>query len=406
MIFSVRTVLVNFLGFTDEQASVIADIGALFVEAVAAVLIVFQLEQDKNIEKTENDIQEAQFILQYNQTFIQDENMSYVESCMERQMENGSTEIIINDENRQKFINYLVYLEGLAPLILSGVLKLDHIDDLFAYRFFLAVNNKNVQTDQLLRYAPYYQGCYKLYEFWSDYRKKNCKPIILEATSLDKIDFYNLYSGKIIVRKPQNKKEIKEAAGILYFTDKYIYPAAFKSKYVAKHLFPQLMRIEDGVFSKENIRIAIIDNKIVGAIIFFDSNVRADIDYSNVCNGLVGKGYDDVCKKYFNKLPGYIQSPNSIYISCVSVDKSYQNRGIGKILLKKLFDEYENKSFYLHVIDNNVGAIRLYEKMGFSVKKSNLNGYAYNEIPPKCLLMEKKCETIKDDTYKCEFAFN
>ena len=56
----------------------------------------------------------------------------------------------------QKMINYLVYLESLAALVFRQVIHLDVIDDLFSYRFFLAVNNPVVQECELLPYADFY----------------------------------------------------------------------------------------------------------------------------------------------------------------------------------------------------------------------------------------------------------
>lgn len=141
------------------------------IGAIATGLVLYQLKIGEKTEKHQNDIEEASFILQYNQSFIQDTNMTEVEHLLEKQVdydvEPGS---IITDENRQKFINYLVYLEGMAPLILNGVLTLDYIDNLMAYRFFLAMDNVEVQNDQLIPYAEYYRGCYRLYKMWKEYR--------------------------------------------------------------------------------------------------------------------------------------------------------------------------------------------------------------------------------------------
>ncbi len=67
------------------------------------------------------------------------------------------------------FINYLVYLEGLATLVLNDMMKLDHIDDLMAFRFFLAVNNPELQKAQLAVFPQFYRGCFKLYRKWTEY---------------------------------------------------------------------------------------------------------------------------------------------------------------------------------------------------------------------------------------------
>ncbi len=144
------------------------------VGAVAAGLLLYQLKAAEDAEKHQNDISEASFILQFNQSFIQDANMTEVERLLEDQAyyDTESREIIDTD-NRQKFINYLVYLESMAPLIINRVLKLENIDNLLAYRFFLAVENRELQDKEIIPYANYYRGCIKLYRVWKEYRKQH-----------------------------------------------------------------------------------------------------------------------------------------------------------------------------------------------------------------------------------------
>ena len=77
------------------------------IAAAAAGLVIHELRQNERQDKRDNDIKEATFLLQYNQAFIQDPNMNLVESLLEKQSVYGYTESIINDDNRQKFINYL-----------------------------------------------------------------------------------------------------------------------------------------------------------------------------------------------------------------------------------------------------------------------------------------------------------
>lgn len=164
------------------------------IAAAAAGLVIHELRQNERQDKRENDIKEATFLLQYNQAFIQDPNMNLVESLLEKQSVYGHTEPIIDDDNRQKFINYLVYLEGLAPLILNDIMRLEHIDDLMSYRFFLAVNNQELQQDQLNSFPQFYRGCFKLYRKWTSYYAMNGMEIPFSDHSLDKLPIFDEYS--------------------------------------------------------------------------------------------------------------------------------------------------------------------------------------------------------------------
>jgi hypothetical protein len=196
LISNISSSLMWRIGLTEDKTSVIAGMLSGVLAAVAAGLVLFQLRENEKEQIRQNDIAEATFIMQHNQSFIQDKNMCDVQHLLEEQVHYGRKEEIINDENRQHFVNYLVHLEGLAPLIIEGLLNLEHIDDLLSYRFYLAVNNKELQEKELKPFADYYRGCFKIYKIWTEYRKKKGYSILLEDSSLDKWDKFDIYSKR------------------------------------------------------------------------------------------------------------------------------------------------------------------------------------------------------------------
>ncbi|MFA7092054.1 MAG: N-acetyltransferase [Arcobacteraceae bacterium] len=70
----------------------------------------------------------------------------------------------------------------------------------------------------------------------------------------------------------------------------------------------------------------------------------------------------------------------------LAVSKKFQNQGLAKKLLEYSLKHLEWQSFSLEVKVSNLGAIKLYEKFGFKVKKV-LKNYYENEDG---YLMEKK----------------
>ena len=74
----------------------------------------------------------------------------------------------IDGPDRQNLVNYLVHLEGIASLVNTGVLRLETITDLMAYRYFIAVNNPIVKELELKPYAAFYQGIYMIYDSWAE----------------------------------------------------------------------------------------------------------------------------------------------------------------------------------------------------------------------------------------------
>ena len=153
-----------------------------FTNIVATVLAIIAAVAFWMEFRSNERINEAQLVMELNDQFITNEALSNVEWALEKYyhayMEAKRTgadtaslelelKLEITDRTRQDLVNYLVHLEGVAMLVNEGVLHLNVITELMAYRYFIAVNNPIVQKYELIPYKDYYQGCYKLYEKWS-----------------------------------------------------------------------------------------------------------------------------------------------------------------------------------------------------------------------------------------------
>ena len=82
-----------------------------------------------------------------------------------------------------------------------------------------------------------------------------------------------------------------------------------------------------------------------------------------------------------NNVLGFIHIENHFEITDViniAVDKNYQGRGIGKILLQYVIDNTEADKIMLEVKENNIPAIKLYEALGFKQIHVRPNYYEGN----------------------------
>jgi ribosomal-protein-alanine N-acetyltransferase len=70
----------------------------------------------------------------------------------------------------------------------------------------------------------------------------------------------------------------------------------------------------------------------------------------------------------------------------LAISKKFQNQGLAKQLLDYCFEHLQEKSFSLEVRVSNIGAIKLYEKCGFKIKKVLEN---YYEIEDGYLMVKK-----------------
>lgn len=155
--------------------SAYTDIIATSLTIIATVLLFMEL-------KSNEQINEAQLIMELNNQFISNAQLSEVEVGLERyyleyrKAKSSGVDVAsitfgvdmdTFDYKRQGVVNYLVHLEGIAALVNEGVLHLNVITDLMAYRYFIAVNNPVIQEKELEPYKDYYQGIYGIYNQWS-----------------------------------------------------------------------------------------------------------------------------------------------------------------------------------------------------------------------------------------------
>ena len=129
--------------------------------------------------KSNEYLNESQFIMELNNQFISNSELTKVESDLDNYFEKYDKNELTDEyrkefyncyandkDKRQNLVNYLVHLEGVAAIINNGVLHFDIIDNLMSYRYFIAVNNPDVQKLELCQYPDFYKGCYQIYENW------------------------------------------------------------------------------------------------------------------------------------------------------------------------------------------------------------------------------------------------
>lgn len=188
IIVTAYLLITQFIGETPALSTRITTTTAL----IAAVTFWMQLKRTENLN-------EANFIMNLNNQFIGNKELTAVEHELElyynevfANKDISTIELGLklerNHPDCQKLINYLVYMESLAAIVQRGVMHLGVIDDLFAYRFFIAVNNPVVQKNELLPYANYYQGCFRLAEMWTKEWKNAGRAIPLSQFSLCECD--------------------------------------------------------------------------------------------------------------------------------------------------------------------------------------------------------------------------
>lgn len=174
--------------------SKISDIINSLAAVVGIIAIWYQMKREK-------DLSEAEFIINLNNSFTS--NMEI--KTIYRKLEECKliNEDPFTNEDNISIVDYLTFFETLNNLLKRRIIKFEMIDDLFSYRFFIAVHNTYIQDRELIKDKEYYNNIYILHKKWTEYRKKNNKDIPFENNSLEIVDITYNYGirGGIIEQK-------------------------------------------------------------------------------------------------------------------------------------------------------------------------------------------------------------
>lgn len=397
-----RTILLRdgvLFSLTDSQASLVTSMIEGIVGALSAGIVVYQLRMGDNVEVHQNEIQESNFLFNYNQAFITNPEMTRIEMKLDAALESADEFEEENIEERQAVTNYLVYLEGLAPLLINKVISLPYADDLMAYRFFLAVNNDYIQQMHLFRYPQYYLGCFRVYRVWEDYRKEHNEDILISKTGkqLDDWVFFEHFTDDTVkVRclgdKDCNTININSVARLLYHADPYIYPSAFgDNESYAARVITYLINNSISVFRKSNIYIAEYDGHVVGALILLKDDNISDIDTEALSSKFdkLPNTFEHAVNEHFNKSKNSLEK-DALYICTLCVDPKVRRKHIAKKMIGELILDNIEKDFTLHVLKTNKTAIELYEKCGFVAEDKIIEGYSSDGPRPEVYKMYRK----------------
>lgn len=111
---------------------------------------------------------------------------SDAESCLDPQGRLYDVGCNLNTPDKDQIEKYLNFFERVKYILDTGVLDMETIDGLFAYRFFHLVHNPNVQTQVLFEPGmyPYYRAIFELHGSWLQYRQSRKLPIPRPTTEL------------------------------------------------------------------------------------------------------------------------------------------------------------------------------------------------------------------------------
>jgi hypothetical protein len=191
----------------------------LFIILAAMTLVIFFIDSEGKVKLTEifalstavsgiisfliemirgKKLAEAEFIVNLNQIFTSNEQYRNAYTWFENYdfESNPDLDCLSNAD----ISNYLTFFETFYLLIERNIIDIAMIDNLFGYRFFLAVHNPCVQERKLVRAPDNFHNIYKLEKKWIEYRRSMSMPIYHEELCLENCISEDVYL-RVVLRK-------------------------------------------------------------------------------------------------------------------------------------------------------------------------------------------------------------
>lgn len=160
-------------------------ITSLAAAILGVVLLAIEIYQSRKIT-------EADFLADLNASFVTNEDYKKAYTLFENYDFKNLPDI---DMENIHISNYLTFFEIFQLLIDRGTLSIEMLNDLFGYRFFIAVHNPYVQKKKLVKSPENFVNLYRLERDWMKYRKKKGLPIFHEEYSLEKVVDKEVYES-------------------------------------------------------------------------------------------------------------------------------------------------------------------------------------------------------------------
>ena len=171
------------LFLNEELGSRIMNIITVTTAVIGAVALFLQFKKDKNLN-------EASFLVDYSAQFYNTYDCSDLMNELEKCRSNPEYRID-TEKYYLHIVGYLEWIETLAALVNTGLLSLEKIDDVMSYRFFIMVNNPQMQEREIIPSREFYRGTYVLYGSWERYKQKKGQPIVLAQHALSATEGYD-----------------------------------------------------------------------------------------------------------------------------------------------------------------------------------------------------------------------
>ena len=177
-----------YLRGTNKTLTLITTLTAI----IGAFAIYMQIRKSKLIGQ-------SSFTMAISQYFYDVPGMTEFVHKLGRATDVDNKEYVVTKKDKTTLIKYLNYLKTMATLVNQNVINIETLNSVFAYEFFIVVNNKSVQKLELTTNNSKYMDIYELYHKWHKYRVKHHLEIMCEESALNTTSEYKkVYSKEVV----------------------------------------------------------------------------------------------------------------------------------------------------------------------------------------------------------------
>lgn len=183
LIISTTLIVIGVIisSFLTEYSNTISTIVTTVTAIIGAVALWIQFKKDKQIN-------EASFIVEFYQSFYEQERNIKVLNELDKKYSQETYKSL--KTMASDVLNYLTWIRTLCDLINRKVLSYESIDEIYSYKFFMILNNKEVQEMEIYKHADLYKLIYRTHKGWTLYRKKKGLSTIMSSEDLSLVEGY------------------------------------------------------------------------------------------------------------------------------------------------------------------------------------------------------------------------
>lgn len=189
-----------------------------------------------------------------------------------------------------------------------------------------------------------------------------------------------------------DEQQLRDIAGLIYDTDKYIYPQMF-TREQAKRLIPLLLAgNEDRMFRLDNIFCAMAGDRIVGLILHkkgpLNWNSGELVLYARLLDEKLSDTIKVVEDEYFHEYDSTAEDTMAILNCCVNSNYRMRNDIRLGTRMMQTFVAQHHERLELYVLQETPAAMRLYLRAGFRTsEKDKCNGFSIDRRDLPCYFM-------------------